>query len=148
MHVFIEWQGEGCRRFSILLESPSPVDKEKSHEKKDQQIVASNSNNDSKRSLPKVAKKPKATGRKYHFCKELKTDYLACTYWFITGKQCKKTSCQDCIQSQPHFKHVASVDFQCSACLGICGSDACLESRNIECQSMQVKRRVRDYNVM
>ena len=128
--------------------SPSPVGEEKSYEKKDQQTVANNSNSNLKRSPPKVAKKPKAAGRKCHFCKELKTDYLACTYWFITGKRCKKTFCQDCIQSQPHFKHVASVDFQCPACLGICGCDACLKSRNIERQSTRVKRRVRDYDVM
>lgn len=100
-----------------------------------------------KATAPKIAVKTKQTPklipkksscRKCHYCKDLKADYIACSYWHINGKQCKKTFCLSCIAQKPVFnRSSAEKEFQCPSCLGSCDCDGCVRIRE---QEIQVER--------
>ena len=100
-----------------------------------------------KAASPKVAPKPKPaqktttkrlSTRKCHYCKETKADFIACTYWHINGKQCKKSFCLSCIAQKPIFNRSSpQKEFQCPSCLGTCDCNSCIRSRE---QDAQVER--------
>jgi hypothetical protein len=82
--------------------------------------------------------------RRCHLCKEQKFDFMPCSYWHVTGKQCKKTFCLGCLKEIDGFSHLDHVkdgkDWHCPACLGKCNCPNCIRSRSRERSSREKER--------
>lgn len=74
-------------------------------------------------SKPKKAKRSQR--RICHYCKQSSKDFLPCQYWHPNGKQCKKTFCLNCLDSNPKFEYSRD-EFFCPFCLSTCDCDACI----------------------
>lgn len=89
-------------------------------------------------SKPKKAKRPQR--RICHYCKQSRKDFLPCQYWHPNGKQCKKTFCLNCLDSNSKFEYSRD-EFFCPFCLSTCDCDACIRAQEAERQSSRSSSR-------
>jgi hypothetical protein len=103
--------------------------------------VQANADPPSKKSPKVIAKR--SSSRKCHYCKDIKADFIACSYWHINGKQCKKTFCLSCIAQNPLFNRSSiEKEFQCPSCLGTCDCCGCVRIREHEVQIARSSKRL------
>lgn len=89
-------------------------------------------------SKPKKAKRSQR--RICHYCKQSRKDFLPCQYWHPNGKQCKKTFCLNCLDSNPKFEYSRD-EFFCPFCLSTCDCEACIRAQEAERQSSRSSSR-------
>ena len=100
--------------------------------------IAKKSSPGKKQSKPKKAKRSQR--RKCHYCKQSSTDFLPCRYWYPNGKQCKKTFCLNCLNSNSKFEYSRD-EFFCPFCLSTCDCDTCTRAQEAERQSSRSSSR-------
>ncbi len=119
---------------------PSKTSNEKSEKKTVEKTEKNNSFSDE---VTKKAKKVKNNvGKKCHHCKETKTEYYSCGYWFVNGNKCKKYFCQECIAIYD-VKGFHADDWHCPSCLKKCKCAVCVREREREELRKTKKRTLR-----
>lgn len=94
-----------------------------------------------KRQAASKPKKAKRSQRRIcHYCKQSRKDFLPCQYWHPNGKQCKKTFCLNCLESNSKFEYSRD-EFFCPFCLSTCDCDACIRAQEAERQSSRSSSR-------
>lgn len=73
----------------------------------------------------------KKTDKRCHFCKNLSTYWIRCTYYQPTGAMCRNYFCKDCMEREfaSHPKIVKLKEWHGPCCLGTCTCRSCTSSR-------------------
>lgn len=121
-----------------------PTSNEKSEKKTVEKRERNNSFSDEvMRKAKKVkVKSSNKVGKKCHHCKETKTEYFSCGYWFVNGNKCKKHFCQECIAIYD-VKGFHADDWHCPSCLKKCKCAVCIKEREREELRKKKKRSLR-----
>ena len=92
--------------------------------------------------INKVPKRAKLKTKKCHHCKELKSQFSTCGYWFANGNRCKKVFCHDCALIY-NMEPSDTDDWHCPSCLGKCTCAVCIKARERELLRATKRRRLR-----
>ena len=69
--------------------------------------------------------------KRCHDCKSHTTNYYKCTYWQLTGSQCGKIFCDECLSTKYTLVN-NDAEWHCPSCLKTCLCDTCVRQRQRE----------------
>ena len=98
---------------------------------KDPPEMAVASTSSAKTACTKAAIGSSKPRRRCHDCKSQTTNYYKCTYWQLTGSQCGKIFCNECLSTKYSLVN-DDAEWHCPSCLKTCLCDTCVKQRQRE----------------